>query len=75
MMKNNLSKIMGEKRINQAELSRMTGIHKNTIQKLYNNTSKDADWNTIDLICTALKDPNVFEFIIEDSEKKTDLAA
>ncbi|MBJ8193022.1 helix-turn-helix transcriptional regulator, partial [Bacillus cereus] len=36
MIKIHLSRIMGEKRINIAELSRMTGLHRNGITKLYN---------------------------------------
>jgi hypothetical protein len=37
MIKNNLSKLMGEKRIKMSELQELTGLGVNTIRKIYYN--------------------------------------
>lgn len=55
MIKVHLSKIMGEKRINIADLSRMTGLHRNGITKLYNEDTDGVKFDTLDRICRALE--------------------
>jgi putative transcriptional regulator len=55
MLKNNLSKIMGEKRIRIVELHRMTGLSQPTIINLYYEKTKSVHFDTIDKICTALE--------------------
>ena len=55
MLKNNLSKIMGEKRIRIAELHRLTGISQQAIIALYYEKTKSVQFDTIDKICTALE--------------------
>lgn len=55
MIKNNLSKIMGEKRIRIAELSRLTGISQQAIIALYYEKTKSVQFDTIDKICDALE--------------------
>jgi putative transcriptional regulator len=54
MIKNNLSRIMGEKRINMAELSRKSGLNRTTIFQLYHNKTNQVSFDTIDKLCTAL---------------------
>ncbi|WP_038250331.1 helix-turn-helix domain-containing protein [Ghiorsea bivora] len=54
MIKCNLSRIMGEKRIKIAELSRETGLHRNTINLLYNDTAKRIDLDALERICKHL---------------------
>lgn len=49
-----LSRKMGELRITQAELSRMTGIRPNTISNLYNEMTTKVDLEQLDMICEAL---------------------
>lgn len=49
-----LSKILGEKRITQAELARMTGIRPNTIGELYHEMNDRVNLIHLDLICGAL---------------------
>lgn len=70
MIKINLSRILGEKRISQAELSRKTGIRPNTISELYNEFSDKVKLKHIELICTAL-DCNIGDIfeIIPDKVK------
>ena len=50
----NLSRIMGEKRINQRQLSKMTGIRTATIFNYYNDYWISIKRNHIEKICEAL---------------------
>ena len=54
-IKNNLSKLMGEKRINMAELHRMTGLSPNVIFKIYHDKAKQIGFKTIAKLCEALE--------------------
>ncbi len=49
-----LSTRLGERRWTQAELSRATGIRKNTISEMYNEISKKVSLDELDRICEAL---------------------
>ena len=55
MVKNNLSKILGEKRIKMSELQKMTGLSKRTVFRLYHNQTNNISFNTINKICNALE--------------------
>ena len=55
MIKNKLSEIMGRKRINIAELARLTGLSRITITGIYKNTSKQVALETLNKICWALE--------------------
>ena len=50
-----LSARLGERRLKQAELSRMTGIRPNTISDLYNEMATRISFDDLDLICEALE--------------------
>lgn len=49
-----LSTRLGERRLTQADLSRMTGIRPNTISELYNEIATRVSLDHLDLICEAL---------------------
>jgi putative transcriptional regulator len=49
-----LSTRLGERRLTQADLARMTGIRKNTISELYNEIATRVSLDHLDLICEAL---------------------
>ncbi len=49
-----LSTRLGEKRVTQAELARMTGIRPNTINDLYHEIATKVSLDHLDLICEAL---------------------
>lgn len=55
MVEVKLSKILGEKRITQAELSRRTGIRPNTINELYHDFAVRINLEHIEKICDVLK--------------------
>ena len=50
----NLSRILGEKRVKAAELSRRTGISKYALHKLYYEKNKGIEFATLDKLCRAL---------------------
>lgn len=49
-----LSRKLGELRMTQADLSRKTGIRKNTISEMYNEMCERVSLDHLDLICEAL---------------------
>lgn len=65
MIKNNLSTIMGSKRINKAELARISGLSYDTILNLYNDVNKGIEFATLDKLCWALQctPSEIFEYI------------
>lgn len=64
MIKNKLSEIAGGKRMNIAEISRLTGIGYSVIQRLYNDQVKSVEIETINKLCAVLEcTPNdLFKF-------------
>lgn len=67
MIKNNLSKILGERRMKMSELSRETGLAINTVSGLYYSRCKQVQFETIDKICKALNIGigDLFEYVPE----------
>jgi len=55
MIKNNLSKLMGEKRIRISEMQRLTGLSESTIRRVYYDTTKNISYETINKLCWALE--------------------
>lgn len=68
MIKVHLSRIMGEKRINIAVLSRLTGLHRNGIAKLYNEETDGVKFDTLNRICEVLdcEIQDIIEFIKDE---------
>jgi putative transcriptional regulator len=54
MIKCNLSRILGERRITRVERARRAGLTYQGIKPLYDDTLKGVQRNTIDVICKAL---------------------
>lgn len=72
MLKNHLSKLMGEKRYTIVEVSRKTGLTTSTISNLYNDKVKRLDFDTLEKLCKLFNcQPNdLFEYI-PDNETTT----
>lgn len=72
MLKNHLSKLMGEKRYTIIEVSRKTGLTTSTISNLYNDKVKRLDFDTLEKLCKLFNcQPNdLFEYI-PDNENTT----
>lgn len=71
MVKNLLSRKLGELRWTQSDLARATGIRPNTISELYNGMTERVNLNHLDLICEAL-DCDITDIIIRvPNEQRT----
>ena len=55
MIKNNLSKIMGEKRIRISELHKISGLSQSTIIRIYYDKTKNISYESINKLCEALE--------------------
>lgn len=54
MVKCNLSKIMGEKRLKISDVSRDTDINRGTITRMYNEEATRVDLDVIEKLCVYL---------------------
>lgn len=54
MIKNHLSRVLGEKRWSQARLARVTGIRAATINELYHDLAVRITLENLDRMCEAL---------------------
>jgi putative transcriptional regulator len=68
MLKNNLSKLMGEKKVKITELHRLTGLSRNTLTKLYYEKTDYISFKTIEKLCWALdcNTQELLEYIPDD---------
>ena len=65
MLKNNVSTMIGKRRMTIAESAKLAGVRYNTIHKLYNDKTKGVEFSTLDKLCYALDcTPNdLFKYI------------
>ncbi len=72
MIRCNLSRILGEKKLKVSDVERGTGLHRHRIAALYNETAKKVDLETIDKVCEYLECSagELFERVDEPSEEK-----
>lgn len=54
MIKCYLSRILGDKKLKVAEVARDTGINKNTLHRLYNETATRVDLEVVEQLCRYL---------------------
>ena len=52
MIRCHLSRMMGERKMKVVDVARDTGLHRNTITLLYNETATRVDIETIDRLCS-----------------------
>ena len=64
MIKNRLTIILGERRMRVSELSKLTGISQNALNKIYHNKTKGIDFDTLNKLCNALEknSQEIFKF-------------
>ena len=65
MIKCHLSRLMGERKIKISDVSRDTGLHRNTITLLYQETANRIDLEAIDSLCRyfGVAVGDLFEFV------------
>lgn len=51
MIKCHLSRLMGERKLKISDVARDTGLHRNTITLLYQETATRVDLDAIDVLC------------------------
>lgn len=54
MVKCHLSRILGERKLKVAEVARDTGINRNTLHRLYNETTTRIELDVIEVLCQYL---------------------
>lgn len=59
---------MGIKRLERADIARMTGLQSKTIKKIFYNETKGIDFDTLDKLCWALEcnTQELFRYIPDD---------
>lgn len=69
MVKCHLSRLMGERKMKIADVARDTGLHRNTITLLYDETATRVDLETIQQICHLFNCGvgDLFEYIPENT--------
>jgi putative transcriptional regulator len=67
VIKCHLSRLMGERKLKVVDVARETGLHRNTITLLYDESAARVDLETIDRLCTLFKCTvgELFEHIAE----------
>ena len=65
MIKCHLSKLMGERKLKISDVARDTGLHRNTITLLYQETATRVDLEAIDALCQyfGVHVGDLFEFV------------
>lgn len=51
MIKCHLSRLMGERKLKISDVARETGLHRNTVTLLYQETATRVDLDAIDALC------------------------
>ena len=70
MIRCNLSRLMGEKKMKVVDVARETGLHRHTVTSLYKETAQRVELDAIDALCE-LFDCSVGELFerVEDDVK------
>lgn len=68
MIKCHLSRLMGERKLKISEVARDTGLHRNSITLLYQETANRIDLEVVDKLCAyfGVGVGELFEFTPED---------
>ena len=75
MIKCHLSRLMGEHKLNIADVARETGLHRNTITLLYKETATRVELETLDQLCKLFSCDidELFEHVPETSPESIQL--
>lgn len=65
MIKCHLSRLMGERKLKISDVARDTGLHRNTVTLLYQETANRVDLDAIDSLCRyfGVAVGELFEFV------------
>jgi len=67
MIKCHLSRLMGERKLRLVDVARETGLHRNTVTLLYNETAARVDLDAMEKLCKFFdcKVEDLFEYVSE----------
>lgn len=73
MIKCHLSRLMGERKLKISDVARDTGLHRNTITLLYQETANRIDIDALDILCKyfGVTVSDLFEFFDDTTPSKT----
>lgn len=65
MIKCHLSRLMGERKLKLVDVARETGLHRNTVTLLYNETAARVDLDAMERLCKFFdcKVEDLFEYV------------
>lgn len=71
MIKCHLSTLMGKRKLRIADVARMTGLNRNTVKLLYDETAARVELQTVEALCELFECEvgDLFEYVREDSSK------
>ena len=71
MIKCHLSRLMGERKLKISDVARDTGLHRNTVPLLYQETATRVDLDAINVLCGyfGVTVGELFEYVAEDGSK------
>ena len=74
MIKCHLSRLMGERKLKISDVARDTGLHRNTVTLLYQETATRVDLDALDVLCRYLR-VNLDELLefIDSTQEATEL--
>lgn len=74
MIRCHLSRLMGEKKLKVVDVARLTGLHRNTITLLYNETAARVDIDAIEKLCELFEVGvgELFEYLPESGSPLAD---
>ncbi|MGS5084990.1 helix-turn-helix domain-containing protein [Hydrogenophaga sp. A37] len=69
MIKCHLSRLMGERKLKISDVARDTGLHRNTITLLYQETANRIDLEAVDELCKYFQIPisELFEYVEDNN--------
>lgn len=73
MVKCNLSRLMGERKLKIVDVARATGLHRNMITLLYNETATRIELDAMNKLCSffGVAVGELFEYVPEKPSKKS----
>lgn len=69
MIKCHLSRLMGERKLKISDVARDTGLHRNTITLLYQETANRIELDAVDALCEYFQIPisELFEYVEDNN--------
>lgn len=69
MIRCHLSRLMGERKLKVVDVAKLTGLHRNTITLLYNETAVRVDLDAMEKLCKLfeVRVGELFEWVQEDA--------